>query len=111
MIDMEWSLVVSSWALIAAGIMGGGLYLHHASPAALIDSELPRLLQRRGATHRTLVSAFLSIFDGLFGGGAVGRQSLSFEKTLWVGVVLAPAVVFILRFGTSAGPTDERTGG
>ena len=100
MIDMEWSLVVTSWALIAAGIMGTGLYLHRVSAAALMDSALPRLLQRRGATHDTLVTSFLSIFDGLFGGGATGRRSLSLEKTLWVGVVLAPAIVFILRFGT-----------
>ena len=98
--DMEWSLVVTAWALIAAGIIGAGLYLQRAFAVAPIDPELRGLLQRRDATHQTLVSVFLSIFDGLFGGGAVGPRSLSFEKTLWVGVVLAPAIVFILRFGT-----------
>lgn len=96
---MEWSLVVTAWTLIAAGIIGAGLYLRRSFTAAAIDSALSGLL-KRDATRPTLVSVFLSIFDGLFGGGAVGRRSLSFEKTLWVGVVLAPAVVFILRFGT-----------
>ena len=100
MADMEWSLVVTAWALIAAGIMGAGLYLHRASATTSIDSELPGLLQPPDATHQTLVSVFLSIFDGLFGGGAAGPRSLSLERTLWVGVVLAPAIVFILRFGT-----------
>ena len=100
MIDMEWSLVVTAWALIAAGIVGAGLYLQRTFGAALIDSDLPGLLGRRNATHQTLVSAFLSVFDGLFIGSAVGQRSLSFEKTLWVGVILAPAIVFILRFGT-----------
>lgn len=95
---MEWYLVISAWALMSSGIVAAGLYLRDPR-AAEVGSKLRGLLHK-GAPDRRYVSAFLVVFDRLFSGRVTIGPTLPLEKTLWVGVILAPAIVFILRFGT-----------
>ena len=95
---MEWYLVISAWALMSAGVVTAGLYLR-GPRAAEVGSKLQGLL-RGGGPDRRYVSAFLVVFDRLFSGRVQKGPTLPLEKTLWVGVILAPAIVFILRFGT-----------
>ena len=95
---MEWYLVISAWALTSAGIVTAGLYLR-GPRAAEVGSKLRGLLHE-GGPDRRYVSAFLVAFDHLFSGRVPMGPKLPLEKTLWVGVILAPAIVFILRFGT-----------
>lgn len=95
---MVWYLVISAWALTSAGVVTAGLYLR-GPRAAEVGSKLQRLLHK-GGPDRNYVSAFLVVFDRLFSSRVPVGPTLPLEKTLWVGVILAPAIVFILRFGT-----------
>ena len=95
---MEWYLIISAWALTSAGIVTAGLYLR-GPRSAEVGSRLQGLLHK-GGPDRRYVSAFLVVFDRLFSGRVPMGPILPLEKTLWVGVILAPAIVFILRFGT-----------
>ena len=51
---------------------------------------------------RATASAFLRVFDRLYSAGVTRGTEFPLDRSLWVGILLAPAVVFVLRVGTWA---------
>ena len=84
-----------AWATSVTVIIGAGALLR----GTRLQSEF---LSEADATSwaRTTTRAFLQVFDRLYYGTVVEGTGMPFEKALWVGVILAPAVVFVLRVGS-----------